>query len=72
MNTKKSTESFFSVNKASVIIDSVKKAEDSKDIIVRLYESHGGRTHFRLHSALPVKSANLCNMMEVDGNIPIK
>lgn len=56
--------SFFSVDHDSVIIDAVKKAEDSNDIIVRLYESFGGRTKFNFKSCFPIKSAHLCNMLE--------
>jgi alpha-mannosidase len=36
---------FFSIDKPNVVIDTVKKAEEGKDldIIVRLYEAYGGR-----------------------------
>jgi len=33
-------------------------------LIVRLYESAGGRCSFNLKTSLPVKSAALCNMLE--------
>jgi alpha-mannosidase len=59
-------QSWFSVDSPSVIIDTVKKAEDSDAIIVRLYESHGGRCRAKLTSALPIKSATLCNLLEED------
>jgi len=57
--------SYFSVNKNSMIIETVKKAENIKnEIVLRLYESHGGRGNFRLESPLPVKSVVLCQMLE--------
>jgi alpha-mannosidase len=58
--------SFFSVDQASVVIDTVKMAEDSNDLIVRLYEAHGGRCRVRLSSVLPVQSATRCNLLEQD------
>lgn len=58
--------SFFAVNKSAVIIETVKKAEDSDDVIVRLYESHGGRCDVTLTSSLPVKRVTRCNLLEED------
>ena len=58
--------SFFSVNNPAVVIDTVKQAEDSKHIIVRLYESHGARGQVRLTSSLPVTKATRCNLLEQD------
>ena len=56
--------SFFSVNSPAVVIDTVKQAEDSRAIIVRLYEAHGARGRVRLTSALPVRQATRCNFLE--------
>jgi alpha-mannosidase len=56
--------SFFSVSHPHVVIDTVKKAEDSDAIIVRLYEAHGSRGPVRLSSSLPVKSITRCNLLE--------
>jgi alpha-mannosidase len=62
-----STEvSFFDVDRPNVIIDTIKKAEDSDAIIARLYEAHGSRTTVRFGSSLPVKRASLCNLPEED------
>jgi len=58
--------SFFEVDSNSIIIESVKKAEDSGALIVRLYEAAGGRCTFNLKTTLPVKSVALCNMLEHD------
>jgi len=66
-NTQSSTEeirSYFSVNHPSVIIDTIKKAEDGNEIIVRLFESHGGRTSFKLSTSIPFKKVRACNLLE--------
>ena len=56
--------SFFSVSSPNVVIDTVKKAEDSDAVIVRMYEAHGKRGTVRLTSSLPVKSAARVNLLE--------
>jgi len=58
--------SFFSVNNPAVVIDTVKQAEDSRAVIVRLYEAHGARSRVRLTSQLPVAKATRCNLLEHD------
>ena len=57
---------FFSSSLPAVVIDTVKQAEDSRAIIVRMYESHGARGRVRLTSALPVRKATRCNFLEED------
>jgi alpha-mannosidase len=59
-------KSFFAVDRPSVIIDTVKIAEDSDALIVRLYEAHGGRGPVRLTSPLPVQAVSRCNLLEED------
>lgn len=58
------TVSFFSLDTAAIEIDWVKRAEDSDALIVRLYEAHGTHARGRLTSALPVRSAAVCNLLE--------
>jgi alpha-mannosidase len=65
-NLPQAAVSFFSVSHPGVVIDTVKKAEDSGELIVRLYEAHGTRGTVRLSSSLPVKSAAICNLLEED------
>jgi len=61
----KTVLSFFSVTKDSIIIDTVKKADrGSKEIVLRLYECHGGRGGFRVESPLPVSTVIICNLLE--------
>jgi alpha-mannosidase len=56
--------SFFRVNNPAVVLDTVKRAEDSSDIILRLYEAHGTHARARLTSALPVGAVTVCNLLE--------
>lgn len=63
----------------NIVIESVKKAEDSSDLIVRLYECHNARGRAELSCALPIKGATLCDLEEndlaelelVDGAVPV-
>ena len=48
----------------NIIIETVKKAEDGKGIIVRVYECHNARGKATLACALPIKNAVLCNLEE--------
>jgi len=56
--------SAFEVDAGNVIIDTVKKAEDSDDVIVRLYESAGAGATVRFTSHLPLSGAWLVGLME--------
>lgn len=75
-----SDNAWFTVDNDAIIVDTLKTAEDSKDIVLRIYESHGSRGSFNLSSTLPVKSVALCNMLEtedqplelVDGKVNVK
>ena len=60
------SQSFFKLSGGSLILDTVKKAEDSDSIILRLYEAHGKRGVCRLESPLPVTGAAQCNLLETD------
>ena len=56
--------SYFEVDHQSVIIDTIKKSEDGDSIIVRLYESFGGRRTIQFSSLLPVNCISRCNLLE--------
>ena len=47
-----------------VIVETIKRAEDSDATVVRLYEAWGGRTTARLRTSLPVARATLCDLLE--------
>ena len=55
---------FFSVDNPNLILDTVKQAEDSKALIVRLYECHGARGKATLTTGFPIKSAVRTNLLE--------
>ncbi|KAG0297906.1 Glycoside hydrolase, 38 vacuolar alpha mannosidase [Linnemannia gamsii] len=60
--------SYFEIKGAkNVILDTIKRAEDSDHIIIRLYEAFGGRAQFKLKSFLNVQSVVRCNILEDDG-----
>jgi len=47
-----------------VVIDTVKKAEDSNDLILRLYESHGAHQSAHLKTALPLQKISRVDLLE--------
>lgn len=53
-----------SVDSRSVIVETVKKAEDSRRLVARVYECHNTRGRSELKLALPVKKAWLADMNE--------
>ncbi|MBV8901604.1 MAG: alpha-mannosidase [Verrucomicrobia bacterium] len=55
---------FFSLVDGSIQLAALKKAEDSDDIIVRLFEPYGSRGQVTLRSGLPLRSAYLVNILE--------
>ena len=58
--------SFVSTTDANVVLDTVKKAEDSDALLLRLYEAHGARGTAKIKCAWPVVSASFCNILEED------
>jgi alpha-mannosidase len=60
--------SFASVDDPNVILDTIKRAEDSDDVVLRAYEAHGGRGVARVHLGRPFTSARVANALEDDGD----
>jgi alpha-mannosidase len=56
--------SWFSTDSPGVFIDTVKRAEDGDELIVRLYEGHGGRGVARLRVGVPFTEAWFTNLLE--------
>jgi alpha-mannosidase len=56
--------SLIEVDTPQVIVEAVKRAEDSEAVIARLYESWGGRCRARVRTSLPVGRAYLCDLLE--------
>ena len=55
---------FASVDVDHVILDAVKKAEDSEALILRVYEAYGQRGPVSIHLARPPKRVTECDLME--------
>ncbi len=56
--------SWVSADAENVVIEAVKQAEDSQDLIVRFYECWNRRTRAQLTFAVPFAAAYECNMLE--------
>ncbi|XP_060891398.1 alpha-mannosidase 2C1 [Labrus mixtus] len=64
--------SAFSVSTTAVILETIKKAEDRKGaLVLRLYEAHGSHLAATLCTALPVREAWHCDLLErADPSLP--
>ncbi|GAA5797506.1 hypothetical protein HPULCUR_002894 [Helicostylum pulchrum] len=51
-------------NAANVVLDTIKRAEDSTDIIIRLYECYGGHARAKLISSRIITKIVKCNILE--------
>ena len=49
-----------------LVLDTVKLAEDSDALVLRLYEAHGGRGRARVRLGVPFSSARRSNLLEDD------
>lgn len=58
--------SFFSLDQPNVIISTLKKCEDSNDIILRLYDIEGRETDVSVESFKPIAKIRAVNMIEED------
>lgn len=56
--------SFVTCNADNVIVETIKQAEDSNDIIVRAFETYNRRTRTELIFDLPISRGWECNLME--------
>ena len=59
--------SFASVDAGELVLETIKRAEDSDAIVLRLYDPHGGRGVARVRLAVPFSSARRANVLEEDG-----
>ncbi len=57
-------KSLIEVDAENVIVEAVKKAEDSNAIIVRLYECHGAGANAKIKVGFEYSQANLVNLLE--------
>jgi alpha-mannosidase len=56
--------SWFAVDDPGLMLDTVKRAEDSDALVLRLYEAHGGRGRARVRVGLPFARAARANLLE--------
>jgi alpha-mannosidase len=59
-----SQRSLVELSTRQVIVEAIKRAEDSNAVVVRLYEAWGGRCRARLRTTVPAKRAWLCDLLE--------
>jgi alpha-mannosidase len=58
------TATMFTVNIENVIIEAIKRSQDGRAIVVRLYEAFGCRVRARIHALLPVADVVECDLLE--------
>jgi len=59
------SEGFFaSTDAENVILETVKLAEDSNEVVLRLFEAYGERKHVAIEFGFPVKQVWECDLME--------
>jgi alpha-mannosidase len=58
--------SWAQVDAPGLVLDTVKLAEDSDALVLRLYEAHGGRGRARIRLGLPFTHARRSNLLEDD------
>lgn len=56
--------SLVNIEQENIIVETVKKAEDSDDVIVRLYDAYGRRGNVTLRFGFDVQEAYICDLME--------
>jgi alpha-mannosidase len=61
-------EQFAQVEDSVLVLDTIKRAEDSDAIVLRLYEPYGARGVARVRLSVPFSSARRTNALEDDGN----
>jgi alpha-mannosidase len=59
--------SFASVDDPNLVLDTIKRAEDSDALVLRLYEAHGARGTARIRLGFPFESARHASLLEDDG-----
>jgi alpha-mannosidase len=56
--------SLIEIDTPQVVVDAIKRAEDSDATVIRLYEAWGKRCKARLHTTIPASRAFLCDLLE--------
>jgi alpha-mannosidase len=61
-------QQFAEVNDPNLVLNTVKRAEDSDVIVLRFYEPYGGRGIARVRMGIPFSTATRANALEDDGD----
>jgi alpha-mannosidase len=65
--------SFASVDDPNLVLDTIKRAERSDSLVLRLYEAHGGRGTARVQLTAPFRHARLANALEEElGDVEVE
>jgi alpha-mannosidase len=59
-----SSRSLVEIDTRQVVVEAIKRAEDSEAVIVRLYEAWGSHCKARLRTTLPASRSFLCDLLE--------
>lgn len=59
---------FAEVDDPALVLDTIKRAEDSDSLILRLYEAHGGRGTARVRVNVPFSKACRTDLLESEGD----
>jgi alpha-mannosidase len=59
-----SSRSLIELDTRQVVVEAIKRAEDSEAVVVRLYEAWGRGCRARVRTTLPVSRAYLCDLLE--------
>ena len=57
-------ERCFARAEKGLVLDTIKRAEDGRGLILRLYEPHGARGRARVELGVPGRTATPCNLLE--------
>jgi alpha-mannosidase len=66
--TAGSSRSLIELDTRQVVVEAIKRAEDSSAVIVRLYEAWGRSCRVRVRTTLPASRAFLCDLLERSRN----
>ena len=58
--------SFVKTNSKNIVIETVKKAEKTDDVVIRLYDAFDRSEKITLEFGIPIKKAVLCDLLEND------
>lgn len=58
--------SMITCNQENIVIETIKKAEDSDDVVIRLYDAYNLTTQVEIRFGFDVSRAYICNMLEVN------